>query len=133
MEVFEFALFEEGQRVRTRDILHVTLNGEYRLLFNRLALAALGDPDGVALMYDARRQVIGVLPSALNRPHAYQLRKKLNMGAARLITVKNFCEHHDIKPEGTLAFPEAYVNKDGVLILDLHRAKAVKRKGTSDK
>lgn len=127
MENFNFELFTEGQRVRTRDVLHVTLNAEFRLMFNRLALAALGDPVGVALMFDARRRVIGVRPSALDRRHVFQLRKKLNMGAARLITVKNFCSHHNIKPTGTLSFPEAYVNKNGVLILDMGKTRMVSR------
>jgi hypothetical protein len=127
MEAFDFQLYEPGQVVRTREIVHVTLNKDYRLFFNAKALVALGDPDGVALMFDARRQVIGVLPSALNRTHAYPLRIRYRGVSGKVITARNFCRHHGIKPEGTLAFPSARVNKDGVMILDLQDVKTVKR------
>ena len=126
MEAFDFQLYEPGQVVVTREVVHVTLNKACRIFFNPKAVEALGNPDGVALMYDARRQVIGVLPSALNRPHAYRLRIKDRGYRGRVITAKNFCRHHDIKPEGTLTFPSARVNKDGILILDLQDVRKVK-------
>ena len=127
MDAFDFQLYEPGQVVRTRDMVHVTINKEYRIFFNAKALGALGDPDAVALMYDARRQVIGVLPSALNRTHAYPLRIRYRGESGRVITARNFCGHHGIKPEGTLAFRSARVNKDGVLILDLQDVRPASR------
>ena len=127
MDAFDFQLYEPGQVVRTRDMVHVTINKEYRIFFNAKALEALGNPDGVALMYDARRQVIGVLPSALNRTHAYPLRVRYRGESGRVITARNFCGHHGIKPEGTLAFRSARVNKDGVLILDLQDVRPASR------
>lgn len=121
-----FELFEEGQVERTRERVHVTLNKECKMFFNARAVEALGEPDGVALLFDRRRQVIGVMPSALNRKHAYRLRPKDRLSRSRVITAKNFCRHYSINPPETLAFPAASVNKDGVLMLDLHGAKAVK-------
>ena len=122
-----FELFEEGQVELTRERVHVTLNGACRLFFNARALGALGDPDGVALLFDRQRQIIGVMPAALNRKHAYRLRHREGASHSRVITVKNFCRHYAIKPEGTLAFPSASVNKDGILMLDLQQAEAVTR------
>jgi hypothetical protein len=71
--------------------------------------------------------VIGVLPSALDRTHAYPLRTRDRTVSGKVITARNFCRHHGIKPEGTLAFPSARVNKDGVLVLDLQDVKRVTR------
>jgi hypothetical protein len=34
----------------------------------------LGRPEGVALLFDRKRKVIGVMPSALDRKHSYRLR-----------------------------------------------------------
>lgn len=126
MEV-DFELFEEGQRGRTRDRVHVTLGKDYHIYFSGKAVEALGRPDGVALLFDRRRKIIGVMPSALNREHAFELRKKRNMGAGRVISAKNFCEHYEIVPTETVAFPQAEVNRDGVLVLDLQKASSVKR------
>jgi len=53
------------------------------------------------------------MPSALNREHAFQLRKKRNVGAGRVISAKNFCEHYEIVPAETVVFPQAEVNRDG--------------------
>ena len=127
MDTFDFQLYEPGQVVRTRDMVHVTINKEFRIFFNAKALGALGDPDAVALMYDTKKQVIGVLPSALNRTHAYPLRIRYRGESGRVITARNFCGHHGIKPEGTLAFRSARVNKDGVLILDLQDVRPASR------
>ncbi|MGH9948828.1 MAG: hypothetical protein ACRD6X_16770 [Pyrinomonadaceae bacterium] len=124
---FDFELYEEGQVGRTRDRVHVTLGKDSHIYFIGKAVEALGRPDGVALLFDRRRQVIGVMPSALNRNHAYRLRHKAGMGAGRVISAKNFCRHYAIRPEETLAFPDASVNKDGILVLDLHAVKGVKK------
>jgi hypothetical protein len=123
---FNFELYEDGQVERSRDRVHVTLNKECRIFFNARALEALGGPDGVALMYDVRRKAIGVMPS-LNRKHAYRLRVKDPRTRGRVITARNFCRHYEIKPEETLEFPEASVNKDGILVLDLHTVKKARR------
>lgn len=126
MEV-DFELFEEGERGRTRDRVHVTLHKTRHIYFSGKAVEALGRPDGVALLFDRRRQVIGVMPSALNRQHAYELRRKKNMGAGRVISAKNFCEHYGINPPETVAFVRAEVNRDGILMLDLQAVAAVTR------
>jgi hypothetical protein len=118
---FNFELFEEGQVERTRERVHVTLNKECKMFFK-----ALGRPDGVALMYDRRRKAIGVMPSALNRKHAYRLRRKDRGSQSRVITARNFCRHYAICPAETIGFPTAKVDKNGVLILDLHAAEKVK-------
>jgi hypothetical protein len=42
MEAFDFQLYEPGQVVRTRDMVHVTINKEYRIFFNAKALRRWG-------------------------------------------------------------------------------------------
>lgn len=123
-----FELFEEGQAdQKTGERLRVTLNKDCRMFFNARAMEALGAPDGVALLFDRRRQIIGVMPSALNRKHAYRLRPQHRGLRSRVITVRNFCRHYEINPSETVAFPDAEVNRDGILVLDLHAASAVGR------
>lgn len=49
------------------------------------------------------------------------------MGGARVITVKGFCRNYGIATAETLAFREAAVNRDGVLVLDLQKVMPVGR------
>lgn len=78
-------------------------------------------------MYDRRRQVIGVMPAALDREHTYRLRHKHRSSDGRAITARNFCRHYEIRPSETLIFPKAAVNRDGVLILDLQTVQGAGR------
>src|SRR5688500_18550952 len=121
-----FELFEEGERSQAASGVHVTLNKECKLFFNRLAVEALGEPDGVALLFDKRKKIIGVRPSALAKKHAYRLRPFSRGSRSKRITIKNFCRRYGLQPSGTLAFPSAAVNRDGVLVLDLQDVKTVK-------
>src|SRR5687768_4469163 len=121
-----FELFEEGEVGRSRDRVHVTLGKDYHIYFSRKAVEALGGCEGVALMFDRRRQVIGVMPADVERNHSYRLRKSKISGAGRRINAKNFCRHFGLQPAETVAFYDAKVNRDGVLVLDLNAAAAVK-------
>ena len=123
-----FELFEEGEVGRSRDRVHVTLHKTGHIYFSGKAVEALGRPEGVALLFDKRQKVIGVMPSALERKHTYRLRTKRCMGAGRVIGAKNFCTKYEIKPAGTVSFPKAFVNKDGILLLDLHQSVSASRK-----
>lgn len=123
-----FELYEEGPVGWTRERVHVTLGKDFHLFFNKWALEALGEPAGVALMFDRHRQMIGVMPAAPGKKHVFPLRKKKGIGDARVISVKGFCRHYGIKTVETVAFADAKVNRDGILILDLQKASSAGRK-----
>jgi hypothetical protein len=108
-------------------VLHVTLNKECRMFFNRHAVEALGEPDGVALLFDKRRKIIGVMPAALNKQHSYRLQPQWRGSKSKKIAAGNFCRKFGVKPTETIAFPNAEVNRDGILVLDLQQVKRVTR------
>src|SRR5687767_1908179 len=98
-----FELYEEGPVGWTRERVHVTLWKDGHLFFNKWAVAALGitttplgdapagapgRPAGVALLYDKRRQVIGVMPAEWGRKHFHPLRTKKGMGGARIVNAR---------------------------------------------
>ena len=124
---FEFKLWENGGRPKTRELVYVTINKECKIFFNEMSMEALGHPAAVALMFDERRKVIGVMPSAPERSHAYRLRPRYRNGAGRILTARGFLRHHSIIPTSTIAFPQAYVNKDGILILDMQAVVLVQK------
>ena len=123
-----FELFEDGESMRSREVVHVTLNKECRMFFNRHAVEALGEPDGVALLFDKRRKIIGVMPAALNKRYSYRLQPQFRGSKSKKIAAGNFCRKYGVKPTETIAFPNAEVNKDGLLVLDLQAVKAVSNK-----
>ena len=67
MELYNFKLFEPGPIERSGGRMHVTIDQRCRIFFNKLALEAIGKPEGVALMFDDEKNAIGVLPSKLTR------------------------------------------------------------------
>ncbi len=124
----DFEIFEAGPVVKNTDRVHVTIDKLGHLFLNRHAVAAIGGPDAVTLMYDRRRSIIGILPSALNRQQSYPLRTKdKRTSQGRCINAMNFCRHYGIKPSETLAFLSPEVNRDGILVLDLNEVRSVKK------
>ena len=122
-----FELYEGGEVEWTRGRVHVTLNKHCHLFFSRRAIEALGGCEGVALLFDKRQKVIGVMPARPGQKHSYRLRAKRGMGGARLITAKGFCKTYGIATKVTVAFQGATVNRDGILMLDLQKVVAVGR------
>lgn len=118
-DTHDFELYGAGQRERCGKRFYVTLGKDGRLYFSPAAVESLGRPEAVGLMYDARRQVIGVMPCAAERDHAYVLRAKRNL-YGRLVTCRNFLEHYKIRLSETVRFVNARVNGDGVMVLDLN-------------
>jgi hypothetical protein len=124
---FNFKLWENGARPKTREVVYVTISRECKVYLNERALEALGQPAAVGVMYDEQKRVIGLIPSAVERAHAYPLRPKYRGSLGRVFTAREFMRHHEIIPTDTLAFPHAYVSNDGILILDLKAAVRVPR------
>ena len=122
-----FELYEGGEVEWTRGRVHVTLNKHCHLFFSRRAVEELGGCEGVALLFDKRLKVIGVMPARPGQKHSYRLRAKRGMGGARLITAKGFCKTYGIATAETIAFEGASVNRDGILMLDLQKVTAVGR------
>lgn len=127
MPELKFENFDDGPVRSTKERMHVTINQEGKIFFNKKAWDALGSPDGVALMYDRRYSIIGVRPSTLNKRETYPLRLKQRKMTGWVIYAANFCKKFSICPDETLAFSDAKVNNDGILMLDLNGVHSVKK------
>lgn len=121
--------FDEGPTPTAKGDLYVTLTDRRRMYLNGPAIEALGNPDGVTLMYDRRRSTIGLRPSPLNRRSTYKLRKKDKTNSlGRVISIANFCQRHHICPDGTILFTAPELTKDGILALDLNEIRNVEKR-----
>ena len=120
--------FDEGPTPTAKGAFYVTLTDRRRLYLNGPVIEALGNPDGVTLMYDRRRSTIGLRSSPLNRRSTYKLRKKDKTNSlGRVISIANFCQRHHICPDGTVLFTAAELTKDGILALDLNEIRTVQK------
>lgn len=124
----KWEIFEDGPAIKTTEHIHVTINRRGQLYLNGRTLAALGEPDAVVMMYDLRQQTIGIQRSPLDRRNAYRLRRKDRDNNGRVLYAANFCRHYHIKPDKTLAFTNAEVDKNGVLVLSMHAVRTHERK-----
>ena len=107
--------------------IKASINARGYIYLNRGAVAALGEPAAVALRYDRRRSVIGVTATELSDPKAFKLiRKDRDRTRSRIVSANNFCRHFGIRPEETLAFTQAAVEK-GVLVLDLNEVESARK------
>ena len=124
----DFEIFEAGPVATNRDRLHVTINKNGHIFSNRLMLEALGEPHAVMLMFDRRRKIIGVMPSQLYTPHSFPLKNKQSKKSrGRMVYANNFFRHYSIRPSETIAFVSPEVNNNGILVLNLHDVRSVKK------
>src|SRR5215208_1566269 len=91
--------FEDGPVRSTKERIHVTINNEGKIFFNKKAFEALGSPDGVSLMFDRRRMVIGVKATPLTQRSSYLLRKKQRKFSGHVINAMNFCKRVQVCPD----------------------------------
>jgi hypothetical protein len=124
----DFEVFEAGPVIQNTDRPHITINKLGHFYLNRHAHAALGNPDAVTLMCDRRRQIIGILPSDRRRTHSFPLRLKDGKPSrGRMLHASNFCKHYGIRGSETLAFLNPEINHNGILVLNLHEVRSVKK------
>ncbi len=119
--------FEDGPVVQNTEQIHVTINRRGNLYLNGRTLVAMGEPDAVVMMYDRRQQTIGIKRSPLDRRSAYRLRRKDRDRNGKMLYATNFCRRYHINPDKTLAFTNAEVDKNGILILSLHEVRSARK------
>jgi hypothetical protein len=110
--------------LNNRERIRVTINKLGTIYLNAAAFKSLGHPEAVLLMFDRRRHTIGVASAPVNHKQALLMKRKSGDGSGgRCIYARTFCKDFDIQPTETFVFPEATVNRDGVLLLDLNAVK----------
>src|SRR5688572_5641080 len=119
--------FEQGPIEKSGTGIYVTVNRRGNFFLNGKAIEALGEPDAVVMMFEPRRSAIGIRRAPLDKSNAFRLRpKERRRSRAKMLYAANFCRFHHIRPDETLHFTGAEVNKDGVMILNLNEVRSVK-------
>lgn len=116
----EWLEYKETRRELKQRRPRVVLSAEGTLRFNKRALDLLGNPAGIRLLFDVKKSCIGVRAEDPEIEYALPLRiEKLSA----LVHIKSFCNKYGIRIGSTLEFAEVQVDGDGVLLLDLTKAR----------
>jgi hypothetical protein len=115
--------------LNNRERIRVTINKLGTIYLNASAFKSLGHPEAVLLMFDRRRHTIGISGAPANHKQAILMKLKSGDGSGgRCIYARTFCKDFDIHPTETFVFPEATINRDGILLLNLNAVKPSTKK-----
>lgn len=101
--------------------LYVTMNGKGSIAMNRAAYEKLGEPRGFLVLYDSANSTIGLKPTSPQMRNAYPVMKAGRHGARRVNAYRLLTEC-GLHIKETLSFPDADIDEDGTLILNLRTA-----------
>jgi hypothetical protein len=117
---------KQGDRRAQWAGIYVTLNAKGMIVTNRAADERMGSPAAYNLLYDAPNNVIGLKPTAKTARNAY-LTAKSGRHGGRKVNAYRLLKECSLVIKETLEFPDAEIDEDGVLILNLRTAKISNR------
>jgi hypothetical protein len=106
--------------------MYVTMNSKGVIAMNRATYERLGSPGAFNVLYDKANNAIGLKPTGLRMRNAYPAAKSGRHGGRRVSAYRLLMEH-GLCIEKTLLFPDAEIDVDGILVLNLRTAEVSKR------
>ena len=101
--------------------LRVTLNRRGHIVINRTTHKRMGKPTAVLLYYDRVNHRIGIRAANPGHRNAFKLGVKPH--EARVVRACKLINEKGIALPDTVEFPDAFIDDDGVLTLDLRSAR----------
>lgn len=115
----------DGRRAQWAGI-YVTMNKKGTIVMNRAAHERMGSPEAFLLLYDSPNNSIGLKPTGERMRDAYPARKSGRHGGRKVMAYRLLTEC-SLQIDQTLEFPDAEIDTDGILILNLRTAKISNR------
>jgi hypothetical protein len=106
--------------------MYVTMNSKGVIAMNRATYERTGSPDAFQVLYDKANNAIGLRPSGLRMRNAYPAARSGRHGGRRVSAYRLLTEY-GICINETLLFPDAEIDVDGILVLNLRTAEVSKR------
>ena len=106
--------------------IYVTMNSKGKIVMNRAAHERLGSPEAFTLLYDSANNTIGLKPVAALIRKAFPASKSGRHGGRKIAAYRLITECSLVIKE-TLEFPDAEIDTDGTLVLNLRTAVVSKR------
>lgn len=106
--------------------IYVTLNSKGTIVMNRAAHEQMGAPAAYLILYDSANNTIGLKPTGGQMRNAYPAAKSGRHGGRKVAAYRLLVEC-GLHIEDTLAFPDAEIDTDEILVLNLRTAKISNR------
>lgn len=107
--------------------VYVSINREGVIRLSRNTYERMGEPAAFLVMFDKTNSRIALKPTGATMKHAYPARK-CGQKKGRAIRAWRLLTEYSIKITETLEFPDAEIDYDGQLILDLRTARISPRR-----
>lgn len=115
----------DGKRAQWAGI-YVTMNSKGMIVMNRAGYERMGEPSAFQLLYDAANNTVGLKPTRERMRNAYPVQKSGRHGG-RKVSAYRLMTECGLVIEDTLEFPDAEIDLDGILVLNLRTAKVSNR------
>ena len=106
--------------------IYVTMNSKGMIVINRSAHERMDKPAAFHLLYDSANNVIGLKPTGVNMRNAYPAYSSGRHGGRRVNAYRLLTER-GLVIKDTLEFPDADIDEDGILVLNLRTARISNR------
>ena len=106
--------------------IYVTMNRKGMIVLNRAAYERLGSPTAFHLLYDSANNTIGLKPTTTAMRNAYPAHQSGRHGG-RKVSAYRLVTECSLHINETLEFPDAEIDTDGILVLNLRTAKISNR------
>ena len=106
--------------------IYVTLNSKVVISMNRATHERLDKPEAFHVLYDKANNAIGLKPTVKTMRNAYPANKMGRHGGRRVNAYRLLMEN-GLVIQDTLLFPDAEIDIDGILVLNLRTAEVSKR------
>lgn len=106
--------------------IYVTMNGKGQIVINQAAHKRMDLAEAFHILYDSANNVIGLKPTRLAMRNAYPAQKAGKHGGRRIAAYR-LLKEHSLVIKDTLEFPDAEIDEDGVLVLNLRTARISNR------
>ena len=106
--------------------VYVTMNSKGTIVMNRAAHERMDSPTAFLLLYDPANNAIGLKPTREGIRNAYPAAKSGRHGGRKINAYRLLVEC-GLHIDDTLEFPDAEIDLDGILLLNLRTAKISKR------
>jgi hypothetical protein len=112
--------------------IYVTMNARGYIVLGSSAYQRMGEPSAFLLWYDAANNRIGLKPTHVAMKNAFPAAKSGRHGG-RLIRARRLLGEFGIIVKETIEFPEAEIDHEGILILDMRSARISTRAKAASK
>lgn len=118
--------FEGSSIGARRRQIRVSLGTKKDFHFNGAAYEALGEPIAVEMFFDEVGKRIGFKKSDPTLPNAFHLVRR-TQSTFHQISAATFCNRFGIRAHTRVTFEGAYMDSDGLLVVDIKKAVIARR------